>query len=282
MTRPHPLGAAISRRTVLKGIGAGVGCTVLLPSRSLFAQPGIAPPERFRAFVYLDHAGRSSAGWVIAGALFLDARRPRQMLQRAKRARLPRALRSTPQVKAASASLALAQYLYGLLAREGGLRLDKRGVELYSIHLTQSDLNSVPRDNRGHVHLEMVRTLLGAMLLSRFHEAFIYYNLPSVRAISRDAYRKGIEAMAGGSGQASLAAYLRRPLLSQGHRGLFTSHLLGEKHFPDAGIQVSDFVAQAFLQKVEGTDPSGAALLGPVVKAEIDAARVPGVVPLMA
>jgi hypothetical protein len=280
MARPHPLGAAISRRTVLKGIGAGIGCTLLLPSRSLVAQPGDDPRERLRAFVYLDHAGRSS--WVIAGALFLDDRRPRQLLRRAKRARLPREVRSAPEAKAAFAPPELAQHLYNLLAKEGGLGLrQKRGVEIYAIHLGELDLQAIGRDTRGHVHLQMVRTLLEAMDLSRFPEVLVYYNLPSVRLISRRAYRAGIEATAGRAGRTRLAASPRRPLLNQGHLGS-TPHLPGERHFPDDAIQVSDFVAHAFLRKLEGSDLSGATTLGPVVKAEIDAASVPAIVAAMA
>lgn len=265
---------SISRRTVLKGIGAGIGAALLLPSGELYAKTGGNRGPKHRAFVYLDHAGRDS--WVIAGALYLDARRPRQMLRRAKRARLPQEWRSIPQLKAAFAPPAVADYLYGLLAREGALRRnERRGVEIFSIHLDGPQLRLIARENRGHVHLLMVQTLLKAMHLSRFHEVFVYYNLPAVSRVSRRSYREGIQAMAGRGGHGVLGAYLRRPLLNHGHRGLFSQHVPNEHHFPDDAIQVSDFIAQAFLQKA-------ATALGPVVRADINAAMVDEIIALTA
>lgn len=279
MSKVLPLGTPISRRAVLKGIGAGLGSALLLPAPSLLAKANGG--GKSQAFVYLDHAGR--VRWGIAGVLVGNPRRLRQILRRTKSARLPRAFRATPQIKAAFAPPELAQHLYGLLAKEGGLRQRRtRGVEIYAIHFNRFQFPNLSREQTGQVHLQMVKTLLESMHLSRFHEVFVYYNLPSVRAISRRAYRDGIQVMAGRHGHGVLAAYVRRPLLNHGHQGFSTPHLPGETHFPDDAIQLTEFVAQAFLQDFEGTNTSGVATLGPVVKANLDAATVPEILAVMA
>jgi hypothetical protein len=260
-------GTRISRRTVLKALGAaaaGLTPGAGRPARATAGRTPDGPPDpAARAFVYVDHA--VGPAWV-AGALLADSpRRPRQLLRRAKRAHLsPQAL-ALPEVEARNAPAALQRHLFRLLAAAGGPgRQGGGGIEVCGIHASPASLASLG-GQRGLAETHLVVTLLNACDLARFGEVFVYHNLPAFAGVSRRQFREALLARVERHPAARFEVYAQRAKL----RDRAVTHV-------NEAIQAADFVTHAFFRQHAQGDPEGLRLLRPVLRGDVAADRDPG------
>lgn len=254
---------AVSRRTVLKGLGVALGAGALQAPVWRFAEAGSGPPPS-RCYIYLEHAARDQ--WVLGALLVGDPRLPRQVLRRTKRARLPRGERQVPEIEAGRASDEFKGYFYQLLAREKGFRKGlARGTEVYGIHLNRANLASA-KERAGLAQLEMVLALLDACRLARFREIFVYYNLPGFKGLSRKQVQAALLARTRRQRDARFEVRLHRAVRRVRNRSLV-----------DEGLQAADCVTHAFFQEHQYGRGKWLGMIRPLVRRDIDAALLPAV-----
>jgi hypothetical protein len=256
----------VSRRTLLKAFGLAAGASAipgLLPIAEAKTpdKPRGRPPAR--AYVYVDCAARSQ--WVAGAVLVGDPRLLRQLLRRAKRARLGKRERQIPEVEARHASADLRRYFYSLLAKEKGFRRGLGlGVEAYGVHINAARLAG-KGDQQGLALLHIVMMLLDACHLSRFDEIFVYHNLPACKGLSRKGFRQALLKGVRRHPRARFRVYAQRALRRAGPVTLAND-----------AVQAADLVTHAFFQKHEYGNAEWLNLIRRVVKRDIDAGLAPG------
>jgi hypothetical protein len=261
---------SVSRRTVLRGLGIAAGTAALGTSRPEPAEAAILAPQAERCYIYLEHAAsnlgapsssflwRGGGQWVVSALLTADPRLPRQLLRRTKRHRLPVAERQAPEVLARKASDSFLEYFYRLAASKS------EGLEAYTIHINQALLRR-EGDAVGLLQLRIIRALLRACRPGRFREVFVYHNLPSLKGVSEDAFRAGLQGIRVPQ-WTTVRAWEHDSAWDQGPPPSGYPQF-----YPDEGIQAADFLVHAFFERYQNGNERWSDLLRPIVRRELDA-----------
>lgn len=260
---------AISRRTVLKGLGIAVGTAAIGTSRPQPTDARGVPRTAERCFIYLRHAASNletgaaeepKGQWVISALLVLDPRLPRQLLRRTKRHQLAATELKTPEIRARKVPDDFREYLYKLLAARKG-----RGLEAYSLRVSHELLQS-KGDQVGLFQLRIIQALLKACDLWRFQEVFVYQSLPSLQGLSEKAFRDGLQSGPWIPRETRLRVWEHDPAWDQRVLPVGYPRIL-----PNDALQVTDFLTHAFFQKYQYGNRRLVNLIGPIVRREIDA-----------
>jgi hypothetical protein len=262
---------AVSRRTILKGLGITAGATALGVSRPQPTEADILGPASPRCYIYLEHAASNAAAngggswlrgggqWIVSALLTPDPRLPRQLLQRTKRHRLPPALRAVPEIEATGASESFLEYIYKLVASPQG-----EGLEAYNVRVNQTLLRRAGEEV-GLLQLRIIRALLLSARPWRFQEVFVYHNLPSLQGVSEDAFRSSLQGIRVPQ-WTTVRVWEHDSAWDQGPPPPGYPQF-----YPDDCIQSADFIVHAFFERYQNGNTRWSDLLRPIVRRDFDA-----------